>query len=141
MGFIIAVISLLGFKGALLTSVLVPLLILAIPILDTTFAIIRRVIKHKPISEGDKDHMHHQFLKMNFSQRKTVLIIYAINILFSIAAIIYTIKNPKLGILIYIILFFMVAWFAFHTSIISDKLETKIKGIEKKYLKKLSKKK
>lgn len=141
MGFIIAVISLLGFKGALLTSVLVPLLILAIPILDTTFAIIRRVIKHKPISEGDKDHMHHQFLKMNFSQRKTVLIIYAINILFSIAAIIYTIKNPKLGIIIYIILFFMVAWFAFHTSIISDKLETKIKGIEKKYLKKLSKKK
>lgn len=141
MGFIIAVISLLGFKGALLTSVLVPLLILAIPILDTTFAIIRRVIKHKPISEGDKDHMHHQFLKMNFSQRKTVLIIYAINILFSIAAIIYTIKNPKLGIIIYIILFFMVAWFAFHTSIISDKLETKIKGIEKKYFKKLSKKK
>jgi UDP-N-acetylmuramyl pentapeptide phosphotransferase/UDP-N-acetylglucosamine-1-phosphate transferase len=63
MGFIIAVISLLGFKGALLTSVLVPLLILAIPILDTTFAIIRRVIKHKPISEGDKDHMHHQFLQ------------------------------------------------------------------------------
>ena len=106
MGFIIAVISLLGFKGALLTSVLVPLLILAIPILDTTFAIIRRVIKHKPISEGDKDHMHHQFLKMNFSQRKTVLIIYAINILFSIAAIIYTIKNPKLGIIIYIISIF-----------------------------------
>lgn len=141
MGFIIAVISLLGFKGALLTSVLVPLLILAIPILDTTFAIIRRVIKHKPISEGDKDHMHHQFLKMNFSQRKTVLLIYGINILFSIAAIIYTIKNPKLGIIIYIILFCMVAWFAFHTSIISDKLEKKIKGVEKKYFKKLSKKK
>lgn len=141
MGFIIAVISLLGFKGALLTSVLVPLLILAIPILDTTFAIIRRVIKHKPISEGDKDHMHHQFLKMNFSQRKTVLLIYGINILFSIAAIIYTIKNPKLGIIIYIILFCMVAWFAFHTSIISDKLEKKIKGVEKKYFKKLSRKK
>lgn len=141
MGFIIAIISLLGFKGALLTSVIVPLLILAIPILDTTFAIVRRLIKHKPISEGDKDHMHHQFLKMNFSQRKTVLIIYAINILFSIAAIIYTIKNPKLGIIIYIILFCMVAWFAFHTSIISDKLEKRIKCVEKKYLKKLIKKK
>jgi len=141
MGYIIAVISLLGFKGALLTSVLVPLLILAIPILDTTFAIIRRVIKHKPISEGDKDHMHHQFLKMNFSQRKTVLIIYAINLLFSTAAIIYTIKNAKLGIILYIVLFCMVAWFAFHTSIISDKLESKIKSKEKKYFKKLSNKK
>jgi len=141
MGFIIAVISLLGFKGALLTSVLVPLLILAIPILDTVFAIIRRVIKHKPISEGDKDHMHHQFLKMNFSQRKTVLIIYFINILFSIAAIVYTIKNAKLGTIMYIILFFLVIWFILHTSIISDKLENKTKSIEKKGLEKLSMKK
>ena len=141
MGFIIAVISLLGFKGALLTSVLVPLLILAIPILDTLFAIIRRIIKHKPISEGDKDHTHHQFLKMNFSQRKTVLIIYAINILFSIAAIIYTIKNAKLGIIIYIVLFCLVVWFVLHTSIISDRLETTTKNIEKKSLEKLSIKK
>ena len=141
MGFIIAIISLLGFKGALLTSVLVPLLILAIPILDTAFAIIRRLIKHKPISEGDKDHTHHQFLKMNFSQRKTVLIIYAINILFSIAAIIYTIKNAKLGIIIYIILFVLVIWFILHTSIISDKLESTTKEIEKKSIEKLSKKK
>lgn len=141
MGFIIAIISLLGFKGALLTSVLVPLLILAIPILDTTFAIIRRLIKHKPISEGDKDHTHHQFLKMNFSQRKTVLIIYAINILFSIAAIIYTIKNAKLGIIIYVILFVLVVWFILHTSVISDKLETTTKEIEKKSIEKFSKKK
>ena len=141
MGFIIAIISLMGFKATLLTSVLVPLLILAIPILDTLFAIIRRVIKKKPIYEGDKDHMHHQLLKMNFSQRKTVLVVYAINILFSIAAIIYTIKNAKLGIIIYIILFCLVVWFILHTSIISDKIESKTKNIEKKGLEKLSKKK
>jgi len=136
MGFIISVISLLGFKGTLLTSVLVPLLILAIPILDTLFAIIRRLIKHKPVYEGDKDHMHHQLLKMNFSQRKTVLVIYAINILFSIAAIIYTIKNAKLGIIIYMILFFLVLWFVFHTSIISDKIESETKKIESKFKRK-----
>lgn len=140
MGFIIAVISLMGFKGALLTSFLVPLLILAIPILDTLFAIIRRIIKRKPIYEGDKDHMHHQFLKMNFSQRKTVLVVYAINLLFSIAAIIYTIQNAKLGIIIYIVLFILVVWFVLHTSIISDKLEKTTKDIEKKSLAKLSRK-
>ena len=140
MGFIIAVISLMGFKATLLTSVLVPLLILAIPILDTLFAIIRRLIKKKPIYEGDKDHMHHQLLKMNFSQRKTVLVVYAINILFSIAAIIYTIKNAKLGIVIYIILFCLVLWFILHTSIISDKIEHKTKDIEKKLYPKKKKK-
>ena len=55
MGYMIAVISLLGFKGAMLTSIIVPLITLSIPILDTAFAIIRRVINHKKIYEGDKD--------------------------------------------------------------------------------------
>ena len=84
--------------------------------------------------------MHHQLLKMNFSQRKTVLIVYAINILFSIAAIIYTIKNAKLGIVIYITLFVLVVWFVLHTSIISDKLETKTKDLENKFKNKKRKK-
>ena len=38
----------------------VPMLILAIPILDTLFAILRRIIHHKPIYEADKQHIHHQ---------------------------------------------------------------------------------
>ena len=44
-------------------------------------------INHKPISEPDKNHLHHQFLKQNFSQRRTVLIIYFIDILFRIVKI------------------------------------------------------
>jgi UDP-GlcNAc:undecaprenyl-phosphate GlcNAc-1-phosphate transferase len=140
MGFIIAVVSLLGFKGAMFLSFMIPLAVLAIPILDTLFAICRRLIKKKPIFEADKDHMHHQLLKMNFSQRKTVLVVYAINILFSIAAIIYTIKNAKLGTIIYIILFVLVVWFVLHTSIISDKIETKTKDLENKLKKKKTKK-
>ena len=67
MGFIISIVALLGFKGTMLTSLLVPLMILAIPILDTLFAIIRRMLKGQPIFTADKEHMHHQFLKMNNS--------------------------------------------------------------------------
>ena len=48
LGFIIAVISLLEFKGPALTSLFVPLIILGIPILDTLFAIIRRMLRHQP---------------------------------------------------------------------------------------------
>lgn len=131
MGFIISIIALLGFKGATLTSLIVPLLILAVPILDTLFAIIRRTIKGKPIFSADKDHMHHQFLKMNFSQQRTVLIIYGINILFSLASIFYVLKDPTKGQILYIILFFLVLWFVLNTNIISDKLCNKIKNIEK----------
>lgn len=121
MGFIIAVISILEFKGPALTSFFVPIIILAIPILDTFFAIIRRTLKGKPIFSADKQHLHHQLLGMNFSQRTTVIIIYIIDILFSLATILYTVKDPQLGSTLYIILFLIIVWFVFHTSIISDK--------------------
>ncbi len=132
MGFIISIVALLGFKGTMLTSLLVPLMILAIPILDTLFAIIRRSLKGQPIFTADKEHMHHQFLKMNFSQRTTVLIVYAINILFSLASIFYVLNDSRKGIIIYIILFFLVLWFVLNTGIISDKMSNKVKDMEKK---------
>ena len=146
-GFIIAIITLLEFKGAALTSLFVPLLILGIPILDTAFAIIRRILKRQPIFSADKEHLHHQLLGMNFSQRTTVLIIYGMNILFAVASILYTIKDPMLGKIVYIIIFIIVLWFVLHTSIISDKspkLTNKIKNTltpKKKKKKKNQKKK
>ena len=69
MGFMISIISLLGYKGTFVTSLLVPILILAVPILDTLFAIIRRKLRGRPIFEADKEHLHHQFMKITHSQR------------------------------------------------------------------------
>ena len=140
MGFIISIVALLGFNGTMLTSLLVPLMILAIPILDTLFAIIRRMLKGQPIFTADKEHMHHQFLKMNFSQRTTVLIVYAINGLFSLASILYVLRDSGRAKIIYIILFFMVLWFALNTGIISEKMSSKVKDIEKKGMLKKRKK-
>lgn len=124
MGFIIAIISLLGFKTTVITSVFIPLMILAVPILDTLFAIIRRLLKHKSICDADKEHLHHQLLNMNFSHRTTVLIIYGINILFATASILYTLNDKKdvfIGRIIYVILLIGVIWFVCKTNIITDK--------------------
>ena len=132
MGFIIAVITLLEFKGPALTSLFVPLLLLGIPILDTSFAIIRRALKRKPIFSADKEHLHHQLLGMNFSQRTTVLIIYGMNLLFAMASIFYTIKDQVLGVIIYIVIFIIFLWFILHTSIISDKNPKMTQKIEEK---------
>lgn len=118
LGYIIAVIALLGFKNVTLTSLIIPVLLLAIPILDTLFAIIRRAVNKKPISMPDKQHLHHQLLNMNFSQKKTVLIIYLVDILFAIASIIYVLKNQMLGIIIYVILLALVLIVIFKTNII-----------------------
>ena len=136
MGFIIAVITLLEFKGPALISFFVPVTILGIPILDTLFAIIRRLLKGQPPFQADKEHLHHQLLGMNFSQTVTVLIIYGINILFAMASIFYTLKDPIIGQIIYIIIFILVIWFVLHTSIISDKNPKRTKKIINKILRK-----
>ena len=125
LGFIISIIALLGFKNVTLTSFIIPILILAVPILDTFFAILRRLINKTPITVPDKEHLHHQLLKMNFSHRSTVLLIYYINALFAFASIIYALKNPEIGIFLYIILLIIVLWFVITTNIIIKKDKNK----------------
>lgn len=120
MGFIIAVIALLGFKNVTMTSLIVPLLLIAIPILDTLFAIIRRTLKGESISKGDSYHIHHQLLKRNLSVRQTVLIIYVVDILFASASIIYILKDKYLGYIIYGILLALVIVFVINTNVIYD---------------------
>ncbi len=132
MGFMIAVISLLGFKGMAFTTLFIPLSIIAIPILDTLFAIIRRLLKGRPPFEADKQHLHHQLLGMNFSQRTTVLIIYAIDILFALTSIFYVLKDPTIAKIIYIILFFLILWFVCYTNIITEKRPPTMKEIKEK---------
>ena len=118
LGYIIAVIALLGFKNVTITTLLAPIALLAIPIMDTTFAILRRVINKKKIDEPDKEHLHHQLLKLNLSHRNTVLIIYLIDILFAGAMLLYMLYNRTIGIIIYAILFIIVLIFIMKTDII-----------------------
>ncbi len=127
LGFIIAVIALLGFKNVTMTSLIIPLLILAIPILDTIFAIIRRALKGESISTPDKFHIHHQLLNRNFSQRTTVLVIYVMNLLFAFASIVYVLKDQMLGYIIYGVLLFIVILFVVKTNVVFDQEEIKKK--------------
>ena len=133
LGLIIAVIALLGFKNVTMTSLIIPLLILAIPILDTCFAILRRLLKGESISKPDKFHIHHQLLKRNLSQRTTVLVIYFVNILFAICSIIYVLKDPILGYISYGILLTIVLLFVFNTNVVFEK------SIKEKIMEKLKK--
>ena len=136
MGFMISIICLLGFKGTALTSLFVPIVILAVPILDTLFAIIRRALKGQPIFKADKFHLHHQLLGMNFSHRTTVLLIYLINILFAFTSILYVLKDAKAAAIIYIILTILVIWFVCYTNIITDKKPPQLKTLKTKLKKK-----
>ena len=118
LGFTISVISLLGFKGATLTSFIIPIVILSIPIFDTGLAILRRILKGEKISAPDKEHFHHQLLKMKFSMKATVLIIYAINILFASVSIFFVLGDAKMAVLIYVILMLLVLFLVMKTDIL-----------------------
>ena len=120
LGYIISVIALMGFKTATLTSLIIPMLLLFVPILDTLLAMGRRLLKGKSIGAADKEHLHHQLLKNTHSTRITVLIMYAINILFASVSIFYTLGDKKLSILIYGVLLVFFVFLIFKTDILFE---------------------
>lgn len=124
LGFMVAVISLLGFKTATLTSFLIPILILFIPILDTLLAILRRLIKGESIGKPDKEHVHFQLLNKTSSVKKTVLIIYFINALFSAVSVLYAIGKTNIAIALYSLLMLISIIFIFKTDILYKHDET-----------------
>lgn len=118
LGFTISVIALLGFKATTLTSLIIPIVILAIPIFDTALAIFRRLLKGEKITAPDKDHFHHQLLKMKFGVRSTVLIIYAINILFASVSIFFVLGDSKIAIALYVALMILLLFLVLKTDIL-----------------------
>jgi len=92
LGFALAVISILGIAKTYTLIVLIsPLIILALPICDTIFAIIRRIIKGKSIKAifaPDTGHLHHKLMKKGYTQKQAVLILYGISACFGMFAII-----------------------------------------------------
>ncbi len=133
LGFIIAVTTLLGYKTATFTSLIIPLIILATPIIDVLFSIIRRILKKQnPFNTADKKHIHHQLLKMQFSTRASLLIIYAIDILFAALSIFYALGDTYYVILIYIGLMIIFLFIVLKTDILfKHHKESKSKGTKK----------
>ena len=118
LGFMIAVIALLGYKATTITSVIIPIIILFIPILDTLFAIIRRLLKKESISTPDREHIQHQLLRMTASPTKSVIIIYVINAIFSAVSILYVLGDTQIATILYVILMIVFAVIVAKTNIL-----------------------
>lgn len=101
-GFMIGVLSLQGLKNSTAVSVITPVIILGVPILDTTVAIIRRKLSGRPATEADKMHLHHRLLAMGFTHRGAVLVVYGIAILFSLIALLLNVSSRVGGVLLII---------------------------------------
>jgi UDP-GlcNAc:undecaprenyl-phosphate GlcNAc-1-phosphate transferase len=81
MGFTLAGVGVIGLvKVTAVTSVILPYLILAVPILDMSAVILDRIRHGKSPFIADKRHLHHRLLEAGLSQRRTVLFIYSLTL-------------------------------------------------------------
>jgi UDP-GlcNAc:undecaprenyl-phosphate/decaprenyl-phosphate GlcNAc-1-phosphate transferase len=90
LGFVLASATLVGsWKDAshLSLVLLIPVLLLGVPIFDTTLVTILRKLHGRPASQGGKDHTSHRLVALGFSERKAVLFIYGVCILLGISAL------------------------------------------------------
>ncbi len=119
-GYMIAVISLLGFgyKSSSFFTLGAPIVVLMVPIMDTLIAIGRRKIQHKSFSEADKSHLHHKLMfSLELGQTKSVLTLYAATLLFSLCSYLY-LYNELAAMILFIILMIIFEIFVEATNMI-----------------------
>lgn len=98
LGFVVGALAIEGsLKGAATVTLAVPLLALGLPLLDTAFAIFRRLKQGLPFYQADGDHLHHRVLHLGLGQRKTVLILYFVDFLFAVGAVLLFSAGPEIG--------------------------------------------
>lgn len=149
LGFIISAISLMGFKSSTIMTLALPILLLAVPIVDTLGAILRRKLSGHKFSEADKNHIHH-LLMQRFGHRNTVIILYIVTALFGFTAYIYLV-NKTTGFIVLFLIAFVVEIFIEMSGMISkqyhpilsliDMLKKRIRKVYNKLTKKDKEKK
>lgn len=130
LGFIISLVSLLGFKNITLISLFFPVVILAVPFIDTLFAMIRRAKKGQRIMQPDKSHLHHRLLKLGYSHRQTVILIYSIAIMFSISSVILYLSQPWGVVMMLILILFTIELIVEFTGLIDENYRPLLRLLE-----------
>jgi UDP-GlcNAc:undecaprenyl-phosphate GlcNAc-1-phosphate transferase len=78
LGFVLAALSVQGLlKTAAVATLLFPLIVLAVPIIDTSFVVAKRLKYGRPVYTADRWHLHHRFMNIGFSQRRAAVTMWA----------------------------------------------------------------
>ena len=104
-GFLLAALSVLGTqKATTAVAVITPILAFGLPVVDTGVTMARRLISGRPIFQGDGEHIHHMLLARGWSQRRVVLILYAVCAVFGlVAALSSKTSSPLTGFVLFVI--------------------------------------
>jgi len=91
LGFILATVSIQGlFKMYAVVSFAIPFVVLAVPLADIIFSVVRRVAKGKSPFAADRGHIHHKLIDMGLDQKQSVLILYCLSIVLGVISVIMT---------------------------------------------------
>ena len=132
LGYMISILSVISFfKSVAIFSFLLPVLILAIPIFDTFFAIFRHIKNKQNISAPDKAHLHHNLLALGFGHKGTVLIVCLMGVLCGFAAVVFTSSTLWGSFFLIIIVLFMIQFTAEIFGRLNDKRTPLISTIKK----------
>ncbi|HXZ78704.1 MAG TPA: MraY family glycosyltransferase [Terriglobales bacterium] len=94
LGFMLSAIALAGAqKGTTLVAVAIPIVSFGLPILDVALSVIRRFLSGQPLFRADREHIHHRLLKLGFSQRQVVTILYAVSALLGLLSLLMLYPN------------------------------------------------
>ena len=95
LGFTLGAVSVQGLlKTAALATLVLPLLVLAVPLLDTSFVVARRIKHGQPVYLADRAHLHHRFENIGFSQRRAVVYLYGWCVTLALAALATRFVHP-----------------------------------------------
>lgn len=115
LGFVLACISIQGpFKSYVAFAL--PFIILGLPIFDTLFAILRRLIKGQGIMTPDRGHLHHRLIDMGLSHRTAVIVLYALSTILAISAIVMLISNFLRTVVLLVFMVFFVLFIIYSHS-------------------------
>jgi UDP-GlcNAc:undecaprenyl-phosphate/decaprenyl-phosphate GlcNAc-1-phosphate transferase len=116
LGFALAALALSSswkVAGTTLTTMVLPLLVLAIPILDTALVTVRRVLEGRPVTQGGRDHASHRLVYYGLSERKAVALLAVVATAIGATAVAYNIlNNPRVTILGVLVTFVLLVQFA-----------------------------
>ncbi len=96
LGYVLAVSSCIGvFKSYAILSILLSVLAMALPIVDTSFAMIRRAIHHQPIMSPDRGHLHHRLVDSGYTSKQAVVALYCLSIGSSVIAVVIALQDYR----------------------------------------------
>jgi len=91
LGFMLGAISVVGtLKTSAVLAFLIPVIVVALPVTDTVFALVRRYRRGNGVMAADRGHFHHRLLDLGWTQREVVLLVYVVTLLLSMAALLLT---------------------------------------------------